>query len=81
MEFGLLKICVGFQNNDHVRCGTLRRAATEKRRAVLTSCAQDEVVEVAFSLSHHEAIKIAETPATALAALARQGRGEVRVAH
>ena len=45
----------------------------------LTSCAQDEVVEVAFALSHHDAIKIAETPATALAALARQGRGEVRV--
>ena len=53
--------------------------ATEKRKPVLTSCAQDEVVEVAFALSHHEAIKIAETPATALAALARQGRGEVRV--
>ena len=52
---------------------------TEKRKPVLTSCAQDEVVEVAFALSHHEAIKIAETPATALAALARQGRGEVRV--
>ena len=32
-----------------------------------------------FALSHHEAIKIAETPATGLAALARQGRGEVRV--
>ena len=46
---------------------------------MLTSCAQDEVVEVAFALSHHEAIKIAETPAIALAALARQGRGEVRV--
>ena len=46
---------------------------------MLTSCAQDEVVEVAFALSHHDAIKIAETPATALAALARQGRGEVRV--
>ena len=53
--------------------------ATEKRGPVLTSCAQDEVVEVAFALSHHEAIKIAETPATALAALSRQGRGEVRV--
>ena len=53
--------------------------ATEKRRPVLTSCAQDEVVEVAFALSHHDAIKIAETPATALAALARQGRREVRV--
>ena len=53
--------------------------ATEKRRPVLTSCAQDEVVEVAFALSHHDAINIAETPATALAALARQGRGEVRV--
>ena len=52
--------------------------ATEKRGPVLTSCAQDEVVDVAFALSHHEAIKIAETPATALAALARQGRGEVR---
>ena len=52
---------------------------TEKRRPVLTSCAQGEVVEVAFALSHHDAIKIAETPATALAALARQGRGEVRV--
>ena len=51
----------------------------KKRGPVLTSCAQDEVVEVAFALSHHEAIKIAETPATALAALARQGRGEVRV--
>ena len=46
---------------------------------MLTSCAQDEVVEVAFALSHHEAIKIAETPAIVLAALARQGRGEVRV--
>ena len=33
------------------------------------------MVEVAFALSHHEAVKIAETPATALAALARQGRG------
>ena len=53
--------------------------ATEKRGPMLTSCAQDEVVEVAFALSHHEAIKIAETPATALAALARQGRGDVRV--
>ena len=53
--------------------------ATEKRRPVLTSCAQDEVVEVAFALSHHDAIQIAETPVTALAALARQGRGEVRV--
>ena len=51
----------------------------EGREQVLTSCTQDEVVEVAFALSHHEAIKIAETPATALAALARQGRGEVRV--
>ena len=51
----------------------------EKRGPVLTPCAQDEVVEVAFARSHHEAIKIAETPATALAALARQGRGEVRV--
>ena len=46
---------------------------------MLAPCAQDEVVEVAFALSHHEAIKIAKTPATALAALARQGRGEVRV--
>ena len=49
---------------------------------MLTPCAQDEVVEIAFALSHHEAVKIAETPATALAALAalaRQGRGEVRV--
>ena len=53
--------------------------ATEKRGPVLTSCAQDEVVEVAFALSHHEAIKIAETNATALAALARQRRREVRV--
>ena len=53
--------------------------ATEKRRPVLTSCAQDEVVEVAFALSHRGAVKIAETPATALAPLARQGRGEVRV--
>ena len=52
--------------------------ATEKRGPVLTPCAQDEVVEVAFALSHHEAIKIAETPAIALAALANQGRGEVR---
>ena len=51
----------------------------EKRKPVLTSWAQDEVVEVALALSHHEAVKIAETPATALAALARQGRGEVRV--
>ena len=49
--------------------------ATEKRGPVLTPCAQDEVVEVAFALSHHEAIKIAETPAIALA---RQGRGEVK---
>ena len=55
------------------------RDATEKGGPVLTSCAQDEVVEVAFALSHHDAIKIAETPAIALAALARQGRGEVRV--
>ena len=46
---------------------------------MLTPCAQDEVVEVAFALSHHEAVKIAETPATAPAALARQRRGEVRV--
>ena len=53
--------------------------ATEKRGPVLALCAQDEVLEVAFALSHHEAIKIAETPAIALAALARQGRGEVRV--
>ena len=52
---------------------------TEKRGPVRTPGAQDEVVEVAFALSHHEAIKIAETPAIALAALARQGRGEVRV--
>ena len=29
---------------------------------MLTPCAQDEVVEVAFALSHHEAVKIAETP-------------------
>ena len=35
----------------------------ENRKPVLTSCAQDEVVEVAFALSHHEAVKIAETPA------------------
>ena len=35
--------------------------ATEKRGPVLTSCAQDEVVDVAFALSHHEAMKIAET--------------------
>ena len=55
--------------------------ATEKRGPVLTPCAQDEVVEVAFALSHHEAIKIAETPAIALASLARQGRGEVRGKH
>ena len=52
---------------------------TEKRGQVLTPCAQDEVVEVAFALSYHEAIKIAETPAIALAALARPGRGKVRV--
>ena len=65
MESWLLKICVGCRNNDHVRCD--RKDATEKRRPVLTSCAQDEVVEVAFALSHHDAIKIAETPATALA--------------
>ena len=49
------------------------------RGPVITSCAQDEVVEVAFALSHHEAIKIAETLATALVALARQERGEVCV--
>ena len=49
------------------------------RGQVLTPRAQDEVVEVAFALSRHEAVKIAETPATALAALARQGRGGVRV--
>ena len=42
----------------------------EKKGQVLTPCTQDEVVEVAFALSHHEAIKIAETPASALAALA-----------
>ena len=48
---------------------------TEKRGPVLTPCAQDEAVEVAFALSHHEAIKIPETPAIALT---RQGRGEVR---
>ena len=63
--------------------GTHRRAGIQMRQKrenqCLLSCAQDEVVEVAFALSHHEAIKIAETPATALAALARQGRGEVRV--
>ena len=53
--------------------------ATEKRGPVLIPCAQDEVLEVAFALSHHEAIKIAEAPAIALAALARQGRGGVRV--
>ena len=53
--------------------------ATATRGPVLIPCAQDELVEVAFALSHHEAIKIAETPAIALAALARQGRGEVRV--
>ena len=53
--------------------------ATEKRGPMLTPCAQDEVVEVVFALSHHEAVKIAETPATALVALARHGRGEVRV--
>ena len=46
---------------------------------MLAPCAQDEVVEVAFALSHHEAVNIAETPATALEALARQGRGEERV--
>ena len=83
MESWLLKICVGCQNNDHERCGTHRRVGIQmrqkKRGPVLTPCAQDEVVEVAFALSHHEAIKIAETPAIALAALARQGRGEVRV--
>ena len=56
---------------------------TEKRRPALTSCAQDEVVEVVFALSHHEAVKIAETPATALAALARQetGRSTCKHAH
>ena len=51
--------------------------ASEKRRPVFTSCAQDEVVEVAFALSHHDAIKIAETIATDLAALARQGRARI----
>ena len=35
--------------------------ATEKRGPVFAPCEQDEVVEVAFALSHHEAIKIAET--------------------
>ena len=49
--------------------------ATEKRRRVLTSCAQDEVVEVAFALSHHDAIKIAETPAITLAS---SGKDEER---
>ena len=53
--------------------------ATEKRGPVPAPCAQDEVVEVAFALPHHEAIKIAATPAIALAVLARQGRREVRV--
>ena len=52
---------------------------TEKRGPVLIPCVQDEVVEAAFALSHHKAIKIAETPAIAMAALARQGRGEGRV--
>ena len=47
----------------------------QKKRASAYSCAQDEVVEVAVALSHHEAIKIAETPAT----LTRQRRGEVCV--
>ena len=46
---------------------------------MLPPCAQDEVVEVAFALSHLELVKIAKTPATALAAPARQGRGDVRV--
>ena len=83
MESWLLKICVGCRNNDHEKYGTPQTCwnpnATEKRRASAYLCAQDEVVEVAFALSHHEAVKIAETPATALAALERQGRGEVRV--
>ena len=60
-----------------LKCWNLDTA--EGRGQVLNPCAQDEVVEVAFALSHHEAVKIAATPATALAALARQGRGEVRV--
>ena len=83
MESWLLKICVGCRNNDHKKYGTHRRAGIQMRQKregpVLTSCAQDEVVEVAFALSHHDAIKIAETPATAPGNLARQGRGEVRV--
>ena len=83
LEFWLLKICVGCRNKDHEKYGTHRRAGIQMRQKregpVFTSCAQDEVVEVAFALSHHDAIKIAETLATALAALARQGRGEVRV--
>ena len=81
MESLLLEICVGCRNNNHVRCDTHRRAGIQMRQKredqCLLSCAEDEVVEVAFALLHHEAIKIAETPATALAALARQGRGEV----
>ena len=81
MESWLLKICVGCQNNDHEKVRYPQTCwnpdATEKRGPVLTPCAQDEVVEVAFALSHHEAIKIAETPATALAALARQGTRRV----
>ena len=55
------------------------RCDIKKRASAYSLCAQDEVVEVAFALSHHEAIKIAETPAIAFAAPARQGRGEVRV--
>ena len=82
MESWLQKICVGCQNRSRKVQGPpncCNPDATEKRGPVLTPCAHDEVVEVAFPLSHHEAIKLAETPATALAALARQGRGEVRV--
>ena len=82
MESWLLKICVGYRNNDHVRCGTHKRAGIQMRQRREGQCSP--LVHMMwfrslFALSHQEAIKIAETPATALAALARQGRGEVRV--
>ena len=81
MESWLLKVCVGCRNNDHEKYGTHRRAGIQVLQTREGQCLPlvHEVVEVAFALSHHDAIKIAETPATALAALARQGQGEVHV--
>ena len=79
MESWLLKICVGCRNNDHEKYGTHRRAGNPDATENLPLVHRMKWFKVAFALSHHEAINIAETPATALAALARQGRGEVRV--